>query len=799
MDVVGRLIGYRRQRLLALLSWLALLPALLSTSIPAAALSPLQVAPDSARQALGPVIRYWCDEDAQSDLAEARYAPLTPLGKPQIAFGYRDDACWFHFVLHNVAEQHARLLLLIDYALLDEVDLYGPDQQHWSMGDRNAYRQRPLLLRNFTVPLTLAPGEQAGYWLRVRTTSSMTVPLTVSTPLPFLEYHLKNDWLLGLFYGIGFGLFCYHLVLWLVARENIYRFYIVHVGASVGYLATLQGVTQRLWPDGYTTPDNFAYVIGYVSLLSATLFAREFLITSAWRRLDGWLKGLAWLLAGIMLLQIILPAGSVTRLMAGMALLTMLSLLFAGCYSWLRGRAQARIFVLAWLVFLAMVGLLALNVYGVITRLPIIVTLFGMHIGIVLQQVLLSLGLAARITALKKESLLRDQVIARAQAENAAKGDFLARMSHEIRTPMNAVLALTELLGTTRLDARQQHYVSTISSAGENLLSVINDILDYSKISAGKLQLEQQHFNLGKLLDDCVTIMGAAAEQKQLTLELHKDSRLPDWLTGDPVRIKQILLNLLSNAIKFTEQGFVRLQVDVDLLSNKQVRLHFQVQDTGIGMNQRQLQDLFGSFQQADSSTSRKYGGTGLGLAISKQLVELMGGVIEVDTAPSKGTCFSFRIWLPRGEPTSEAAQRDGAALSGLRVLVVEDNAVNQMVIAAMLEQLNVRAQIVASGEEALAVLQQTPLCCDLILMDCEMPGMDGYQTTIHIRNLNGLAAQLPVIALTAHALPEHRERCLAAGMDDHLAKPLSLERIEQTLGRWRHRYDQSASPDSMS
>ena len=788
MDVARHRIGPNR---LPALLFALLLALLWATTAPASTdpATALPVAPNSARLALGPAIRYWCDGDGQASLEQAREAPLAVLGKPQIAFGYRADACWFHFTLANQAAEPAELLLLIDYALLDQVDLYGRsagEAQHWSMGDLHAFSQRPLGLRNFTVPLTLLAEERADYWLRVQTTSSMTVPLTVSGHLPFLEYHLKNDWLLGLFYGIGFGLFCYHLVLWVVARESIYRFYIIHVGASVGYLATLQGVTQRLWPDGYTAPDNFAYVIGYVALLSATLFAREFLITREWRRLDGWLKGLAWLLAGVMTLQLILPAGSVTRLMAAMALLTMLSLLFSGSYSWLRGRAQARIFVLAWLVFLAMVGLLALNVYGVVPQLPIIVTLFGMHIGIVLQQILLSLGLAARITALKKESLLRDQVIARAQAESAAKGDFLARMSHEIRTPMNAVLALTELLGSTRLDERQRQYVSTISSAGENLLSVINDILDYSKITAGKLQLEQQNFNLNKVLEDCVTIMGAAAQQKHLQLELHKDSRLPAWLTGDPVRIKQVLLNLLSNAIKFTEQGFVRLAAEVDLLSSKQVRLHFQVRDTGIGMNQSQLQDLFGSFQQADSSTSRKYGGTGLGLAISKQLVELMGGVIEVDTTPGAGTCFGFRIWLARGEPMAEVVARSNEALSGLRVLVVEDNAVNQMVIAALLAELDVQAHIVGSGEEALAALAEMPLCCDLVLMDCEMPGMDGYQTTAQIRRLDSPAAHLPIVALTAHALQEHRERCLAAGMDDHLAKPLSLDRMQQTLARWR-------------
>ncbi|MDF1628467.1 MAG: 7TM diverse intracellular signaling domain-containing protein [Alcanivoracaceae bacterium] len=749
----------------------------------------IEVGPSLEREVLARHVLYWCDKTGDSTLADAQSAQFLPLDKTQITFGYRSDACWFRFNLRNSSATVQEALLLIDYALLDYLDLYGLDMgepRHWVLGDLSADRQLPLNLRNPAVSMRLLPGSDNEYWIRVKTTSSMSLPITVSSHYAFLEHHVNNDWLVGVFYGIGFGLFCYHLVLWIFARERIYRFYVVHVGASLAYVATLQGISQKYWPFAERQPDSFPYVIGYISLISGILFARDFLETAKWTGLDRLLKITAAVSSALLVLQVLLPAGTVTRYMGVMALSVVLILISTGIYSWYQGRGQARIFVLAWGTFLAMMALLAFNVYGLVADLPIVLTLHGLHIGIVLQQVMLSFGLAARLNELKRESLEHEQQIVRAKTESAAKGEFLARMSHEIRTPMNAVLALTELLADTDLDNRQRNYVSTISSAGESLLGIINDVLDYSKIAAGKLQLERRSMSLSRVLQDCMTIMSASAEQKGLQMSKHFDPELPESVNGDPVRLKQVLLNLLSNAIKFTHQGSVTLAVNCELKSERQVRIRVEVIDTGIGMTAEQVGELFSSFQQADSSTSRRYGGTGLGLAISKQLVELMGGVIEVNSKPDTGSRFSFAIWLPLSDSAADAHQQQQADLSGLRVLVVEDNTVNQMVVGAMLGRLEVSSHIVGSGEEALSVLQRNPNCCDLVLMDCEMPGMDGYQTTAHIRRMKNGAQSLPIIAMTAHALAEHREKCLASGMDDHLAKPLTMALMTETLSRWQ-------------
>ena len=306
----------------------------------------------------------------------------------------------------------------------------------------------------------------------------------------------------------------------------------------------------------------------------------------------------------------------------------------------------------------------------------------GVQVGLVMQQVLLSFGLAGRLRTLKNESLQRQQEIVRAQAENDAKSDFLAKMSHEIRTPMNAVLGLADLLRGTRMDATQRNYVETIYSAGGSLLNVINDILDFSKISSGKLQLEVSSFNLHRLLEDCLMIFHANAENKDLRLISDWDDQVPEWVEGDPTRLRQILLNLLSNAVKFTEAGTITLRARAaDGLERDTLLLSCQVIDEGIGMNRQELGSLFQSFQQADSSTSRKYGGTGLGLAISRQLAELMKGNLEANSKKDKGSTFTLTVPLRRSNKNDSPQERSGQyGTEGMNVLVVEDNAVNQMV-----------------------------------------------------------------------------------------------------------------------
>jgi hypothetical protein len=441
-----------------------------------------------------------------------------------------------------------------------------------------------------------------------------------------------------------------------------------------------------------------------------------------------------------------------------------------------------------------MVGVLVLNTYGLIGRVPIILTLHGMHIGMVMQQVLLSFGLAVRLNDLKQAALQKEQEIIRAQGESAAKSEFLATMSHEIRTPMNAVLGLTELMKDTDLDNTQRRYMDTIAGAGTSLLDIINDILDYSKISAGKVELQARTFDLLRLLEETRDIFTANARRKGIHLFSELSDDLPRWVSGDPQRLKQVLINLIGNAVKFTDEGSVFLRASVMTRGAGVVRVAFEVEDTGMGISHADQASLFESFKQGDGSMSRRHGGTGLGLAISRRLVELMQGDITVDSEEGRGSTFAFFVRLEEADAPED--EHDGMELhdwSDRCVLVVEDNPVNQMVIRALLTKLGLKVEIAGSGGEALERLEKGDIRPDLIFMDCEMPGMDGYEATRRIRLLEKRQrlAHTPIVALTAHVLEEHRRRSLEAGMDGHLSKPLTLSQIEETLQTWLARVAQ--------
>jgi len=380
-----------------------------------------------------------------------------------------------------------------------------------------------------------------------------------------------------------------------------------------------------------------------------------------------------------------------------------------------------------------------------------------------------------------------------AESANRAKSDFLANMSHEIRTPLNAIIGLAYLTRRGSQEEATHVQLDKITQAAQHLLQVINDILDVSKIEAGKMQLAETDFELESVVANVMSLFDERARGKGLVLHQDLDPALTGTLRGDPVRLGQILLNFLGNAIKFTDRGSISL--DARLQESDQgngLLMRCEVRDTGIGISAEDRMRLFRAFEQGDSSPTRQHGGTGLGLAIASHLARIMGGEVGVDSTPGVGSTFWFSARLHRGQraartlPTplalsafEELADRHG----GARILLAEDNLINQEVARALLEEAGLQVEVAENGAEAVTLAQLEPF--DLVLMDVQMPQLDGLEATRRIRADEGAARRLPILAMTANAFEEDRDRCITAGMDDHVGKPVDPDQLYATLLRW--------------
>ena len=925
--------------------------------------------------------------DIRQPETETLFQPST-VDKP--GFGFTSSAYWARMTITSKLVAPATYYFELKYPMLDHVEFYIPDEngrlKKFVSGDTHPFSSRPLNYTYFVFPVTLQPNQSLTCYMRCVTTGSMNFPLVLLSPVALAENTSLEYMMLGIYYGIVLVMILYNLFLYFRVNDITYLYYVTFITGFMFFQLGLNGLSfQFLWPNQLWWANNNLPFFIFFAYLFGCLFTRSILNTRKYLpRADKLLSLYQYLGIGGMVFSLVCGYAASIKLAAALCF-TLPTHIYCGIRIMMTGYRPAFYYAIAWSISLLGVVVYAMKTFAILPNT--FLTQWSTQIGSAWEVTLLAICLADRLHLLEKEKKqvqaeyatrlenanieldeaniqlsrantklhvynidlekrisertlrlsksnerLREEACertlaeAKAEAANLAKSSFLANMSHEIRTPMNAIIGMSGLALRKNQDSKTGYYLRTIQSSGNTLLKIINDILDFSKIESGKMEIEDTPFKLRNILENLADIFSEKMAEKKVELIISVDKDVPDSLQGDPLRLGQVLINLVNNGLKFTEQGEVHVKINLLTREADVLTLLFSISDTGIGISKEQLDKLFISFSQADTSISRQYGGTGLGLAICRQLVKLMDGEIKVASTPGQGSTFSFTVVFTTAkdsqdekkqipddirnariliadnnktvqtslqnsltsygftvktpgslEPIFQSEENSGlqdfdlillgnlgneqktletltlirkktflqktpvilltflgqehlvrqarsldvniflqkpvlrsqllsAIRKGLktdharnlsqttspdkitvpvqdsRILLVEDNLINQQIVIELLSSKGIQIVTANNGQEAIKAIRND--FYDAVLMDVQMPVMDGLEATRQIRS-DGCFDDLPIIAMTAHAMKEDRQKCLAAGMDDFMTKPVEPDVLLTTLVKW--------------
>ncbi len=750
---------------------------------------------------LGAHLQYLLDPDEQWDidtLYARRYSLLwQPTKDDGGTVGMVKAPLWFITHFRTASDVSGAYYLNMGNNMSDKAVVYlfenGTLKQQFALGNKMLIPDRPIPSASFLVTFQLAPYSTYELVIEMVNHSWVDLPMSLTTDRAFVKAEHSFNMMLGVMYGIFIATALYNMLLFLSSREKSYGLLVPTIISMALFFASLdQTGFTFLWPLWPELNQVMVTVSAMLIILTNALFTQRFLLLKRYSKMAyNSLTVIIALAMATIIFNLLLPRSPLVLDAVALVSFSGFTLFMAiGAISAFSGNRSALYFLIAWIPISSAMVWLALNLLGIFqTNIDPFWQM--LRVATCAQVILLSLAVGSRLRTLAEK---------RAQAEEVsqAKSDVIARVSHEIRTPMNGILGLSHLLRDKLLhDSEASHYNEMIHQSGTALLGVINDLLDLAKIESDKMDLESIPLELDDITQQTKSLFQHQLDEKQLIMDIRIAPEVPTTVSGDPTRLRQILLNLISNAIKFTHKGRITLSVFAD----EPGWINLQVADTGLGIPKDQQDLLFDAFTQASTDVVRKHGGSGLGLFICKRLAQHMGGELNLISQPNVGSTFTLRLPMPACAPRKAEENIYLNTQYGFNILVAEDNEVNQLVVQKILARMGHNVSLAENGEQAVAHYSKYHHDLDLILMDCEMPYLNGYEATETIREFeasNDLPRK-PIVALTAHALSDHREICLACGMDDELHKPLQIEELKKLLASLPRRESPEATPEAGS
>lgn len=724
------------------------------------------------------------DFEQISNLAADKFTPLNKVIDSRL---FTTSAFWYKFDVLNEQDTPQKRLIFFGIPWLDNIKIIvinkDAELSTYIGGDVLAFNNRTLNDHRPNFEHEFMPGKSRVY-VQVKTRDPFIVPISVIDSLSFLEKKADESNFTGFIYGIIVALLLYNLVLYLSMRARYYAFYVLYLSMFILAHSSYNCYTFKWILYDYPEIQNWAESTGiFLFTISGLLFAQSFLnLKKYFPSLYVATNYLIVFYISTMIFTSFL--GYHYHIMFSIGLTVIYSLFVFGIafYSLAKGNHYARFFLLG-----ASAGLVGTSATALTVMAFIPYSDFGLHAldyGMVIDAVLLSLALADRMKISQDEKHTAEKKAKKAIEAKKAKEEFLSNMSHEIRTPLNAILGFIQILKKNTKDEKNLSYINTIYSSSQSLLHVINDILDFSKIENEKLTIDKHSFDPKYEFEQVSKLFEIDANSKSINLYSHIDENIPNFLEGDLIRIKQIMFNFLSNALKFTPKN---KNVYINIFYKDNI-LSISIKDEGIGLSKEAQSKIFNAFEQADNSTSRKYGGTGLGLSISSKLCKLMDGKITLNSKEGEGSTFTLSLPINEFKSSVEGELfkdfNEPRNLQG-NILIAEDNKTNQMLIKILLDEYGLKYHIANDGLEAVQAYTDSKF--DLILMDESMPNMSGVEAHIKIKEYekkHKLKA-IPVVALTANVMEEDRKRFIEVGMEDFLAKPIDSKELDRVLNKF--------------